>query len=140
MNMENSRVILLVEDEGPVRRLIARILELGKYRILEAAHGEHALAVSEAFSGEIHLLVTDIMMPVMNGQELATRLSALRPGLGILFISGYPGKHVPEGLENTAKVDYLAKPFKADVLLEKVKLLLHRSGFGPASGSSPFLT
>ncbi|MDB5049573.1 MAG: domain S-box protein [Fibrobacteres bacterium] len=129
MQMQPSRTILLVEDEGPVRRLIARILELAKYNILEAIHGEDALSVSDAFSGEIHLLVTDIMMPVMNGQELATRLSALRPGLGILFISGYPGKHIPEGLENRAKVEYLAKPFKADVLLAKVKTLLFESGF-----------
>jgi two-component system cell cycle sensor histidine kinase/response regulator CckA len=138
MKMDSIRTILLVEDEGPVRRLIARILELGRYKVLEAIHGEDALSVSEAFSGDIHLLVTDIMMPVMNGQELATRLSALRPGLGILFISGYPGKHVPEGLETRTKVDYLAKPFKADVLLEKVKTLLFKSGFGTAPGSGPF--
>jgi two-component system, cell cycle sensor histidine kinase and response regulator CckA len=128
--MENNRTILLVEDEGPVRRLISRILELRNYNILEACHGEEALSVSEAFPGDIHLLVTDIMMPVMNGQELATRLSTLRPEMGILFISGYPGKHVPEGLEDSAKVDYLAKPFKAEVLLDKVKLLLRKGGFG----------
>ena len=94
------------------------------YCVLEAAHGEDALAVSEGFAGDIHLLVTDIMMPVMNGHELATRLSALRPGMGILFISGYPGKHVPDTLEPSPTVDYLAKPFKADVLLGKVRELL----------------
>lgn len=133
--MDNAKTILLVEDEGPVRRLISNILGMVKYRILEAVHGEDALAVSESFKGEIHLLVTDIMMPVMNGQELATRLSSLRPGLGILFISGYPGKHIPEGLES-GTVDYLAKPFKADILLEKVRSLLSEtSGGHRATGS-----
>ena len=130
--MEITKTILLVEDEAPVRRLVARILGLGNYKILEACQGEEALSVSEAYAGEIHLLVTDIMMPVMNGQELATRLSTLRPGLGILFISGYPGKHLPESLEETARVDYLAKPFRAEILLEKVKALLTECGPFPA--------
>jgi two-component system, cell cycle sensor histidine kinase and response regulator CckA len=119
-----GKTILLVDDEDSVRRLIARILGLDKYRILEAAHGEEALSVSEAYAGEISLLVTDIMMPIMNGKELATRLTTLRPGLGVLFISGYPGLHVPENLEARSKFDYMAKPFRADVLLEKVKALL----------------
>ncbi len=127
MIIDTGKTILLVEDEGSVRRLVSRILSLDKYKILEAAHGEEALSVSEAYGGEIHLLVTDIMMPVMNGQELAARLSALRPGLGVLFISGYPGKHMPDDLGGETKFDYLAKPFKADILLEKVKTLLKDS-------------
>lgn len=124
MPSPSNRTILLVEDEGPVRRLISRILGMENYRVLEAGHGEEALALSEGFVGDIHLLVTDIMMPIMNGQELATRLSALRPEMGILFISGYPGKHVPDSLERSPQVDYLAKPFKVDILLEKVRKLL----------------
>jgi two-component system cell cycle sensor histidine kinase/response regulator CckA len=124
MNMPEPRTILLVEDEGPVRRLISRILGTRAYQVLEACQGEEALAISEAFPGDIHLLVTDIMMPVMNGHELATRMANLRPKLGILFISGYPGKHLPEGLDAAAKVDYLAKPFKVDALMAKVDYLL----------------
>jgi two-component system, cell cycle sensor histidine kinase and response regulator CckA len=124
MTNPGPTTILLVEDEGPVRRLIARILGLQDYRILEAGHGEEALTVSEGFAGDIHLLVTDIMMPVMNGQELASRLSALRPRMAVLFISGYPGKHVPDNLREDARVDYLAKPFRVDALQEKVKNLL----------------
>lgn len=124
MTTPNSRTILLVEDEGPIRRLISRLLGMQAYHVIEAGHGEEALMLSERYAGEIHLLVTDIMMPVMNGHELATRLSALRPGMGILFISGYPGKHVPDSLERSKSVDYLAKPFKVDVLLEKVSALL----------------
>jgi two-component system cell cycle sensor histidine kinase/response regulator CckA len=113
-----------VEDEQPVRRLIARILGMQSYRVLEAGHGEEALSISEDYGGEIHLLVTDIMMPIMNGHELASRLASLRPGMPVLFISGYPGKHLPESLDQNASVDYLAKPFKVDNLLEKVKSLL----------------
>lgn len=115
---------MLVEDEESVRRLIASILGMQAYRVLEAGHGEEALAISEDFGGDIHLLVTDIMMPIMNGQELATRLSALRPRMPVLFISGYPGKHVPPTLDQNAQVDYLAKPFRVDILLDKVKALL----------------
>jgi two-component system cell cycle sensor histidine kinase/response regulator CckA len=124
--MENSisTTILLVEDEEPVRRLIARILGMQAYRVLEAGHGEEALSISEGYGGAIHLLVTDIMMPIMNGQELATRLSSLRPGLPVLFISGYPGKHIPATLDQNSAVDYLPKPFRVDLLLEKVKALL----------------
>jgi two-component system cell cycle sensor histidine kinase/response regulator CckA len=124
MTTPTPRTILLVEDEGPVRRLIARILGALEYRILEACHGEEALSVSEGYAGDIHLLVTDIMMPIMNGQELAARLSALRPSMAVLFISGYPGKHVPDGFKEDARVDYLAKPFRVDALQEKVKSLL----------------
>lgn len=128
MAPENANTILLVEDEGSVRRLIARILELHRYSVLVAGHGEEALKVSESFADRIHLLVTDIMMPVMNGLELATRLCSLRPGLGVLFITGYPGKHVPESLETDPRVDYMAKPFKADTLLLKVSRLIRKCG------------
>lgn len=128
--------ILLVEDEGPVRRLIARILGMREYRVLEAGHGEEALELSEKHAGTIHLLVTDVMMPVMNGHELAVRLSVLRPGMGILFISGYPGRPVPEMLEGSAAVDYLAKPFKVDELLAKVQALLG-SAYGRSSSFNP---
>ncbi len=124
MNSPTSRTVLLAEDEGPIRRLIARILGMKEFRILEAGHGEEALAISESHPGDIHLLITDIMMPIMNGQELAARLTALRPGMAVLFISGYPGKHVPDGLEGMPKVEYLAKPFKVEDLLGKVRGLL----------------
>jgi two-component system cell cycle sensor histidine kinase/response regulator CckA len=124
MAESHIRTILLVEDEGPVRRLIARILGMQEYLVLEAGHGEEALAVSEDYRGDIHLLVTDIRMPIMNGHELASRLSALRPGMPVLFISGYPGKHVPATLDQNSQVDYLPKPFRVDTLLEKVKGLL----------------
>lgn len=123
MKIGKNRNVLLAEDEAPVRRLISNLLRMHGFNVLEAAQGEEALAASERFPGTIHLLITDIMMPVMNGHELATRLADLRPHLGILFISGYPGKHLPEKIESMATMDYLAKPFKIATLLEKVALL-----------------
>lgn len=74
------------------------------------------------------------MMPVMDGHELATRLSSLRPGMGVLFISGFPGSHVPDSLETDPRVDYLAKPFKADDLLLKIRALLSRCDPGNKEG------
>jgi two-component system, cell cycle sensor histidine kinase and response regulator CckA len=120
-----GRTILLVEDEGQVRNLISRILRLHEYTILEAGHGEEALALSASFQGIIHLLVTDIMMPVMSGYELAVRLAKLRPEAGILFISGFAGGMTPDGLGTAhARVGFLAKPFKALELLDKVAHLI----------------
>lgn len=123
MKIGKNRNVLLVEDEGSVRRLISNLLQMHEFNVLEAAQGEEALSVSERFSGTIHLLVTDIMMPVMNGHELAKRLANLRPNLSILFISGYTGTHLPEGLESMATMDYLAKPFKIEALMAKVARL-----------------
>lgn len=127
MPPEGAPVILLVEDEDPVRRLIAKLLGMRNYTILEANQGESALAVSESFPGPIHLLITDIMMPVMNGRELASRLARLRPGLKVLFISGYPGKFLPGG-EGEDDEEFLPKPFKTDALLAKVEALLRDAG------------
>lgn len=124
--MGNNETILVVEDEAAVRRLIAKLLDMQGFHVLEARHGEEALALSDAYKGRIHLLVTDIMMPVMNGHELATRLSALRPGMGVLFISGYPGNHIPESLVSDPCVDYMAKPFKFETLTQKIRELLLR--------------
>jgi two-component system, cell cycle sensor histidine kinase and response regulator CckA len=116
-------VILLVEDEDSVRRLIAKLFATRDYTVLEAGHGEAALAVSERFPGRIHLLVTDIMMPVMNGRELAARLSALRPGLPVLYLSGYPGHALPGGFADVPG-EFLEKPFRTDALLAKVAEIL----------------
>jgi two-component system, cell cycle sensor histidine kinase and response regulator CckA len=125
MTPGKGRTILLAEDEGQVRNLIARILRLHEYTILEAGQGEEALAMSGSFPGIIHLLVTDIMMPVMSGYELAVRFAKLRPEAGILFISGFAGGMTPDGLTTAHdRVGFLAKPFKALEMLDKVAHLI----------------
>lgn len=120
MRLDGSPTILLAEDDVPIRTMIATILGMRNYNVLAAGHGGEAMAMSESFQGRIDLLVTDIMMPVMNGRDLAAKLSSSRPGLGVLFISGFPGDHLPESLGSDSPVDYLAKPFRPDSLLSKI--------------------
>lgn len=116
--------ILVVDDEDNVRKLVTHILAPCDYHFLEARQGEEALALSESFPGPIHLLITDIMMPVMNGRELASRLSSLRPGIRVLFLSGYPGDHLPRIDLQKPKIEFLPKPFTPEGLLQKVAGLL----------------
>lgn len=85
----SETVVLVAEDETFVRELIGRILGAEGFKVLAAANGEHALEVARRFAGRIDLLLSDVMMPKMNGRELAEKLAAERPGIKVLFISGY---------------------------------------------------
>jgi two-component system, cell cycle sensor histidine kinase and response regulator CckA len=112
-------VVLLVEDEASVRRIARRALVRSGYQVLEAADGEEALSVAAA-ADEIDLLLTDLVMPRLGGRELATRLRALRPGLRVLFTSGYTEEAaVRQGTLETG-ISFLQKPYAPDVLIRKV--------------------
>jgi PAS domain S-box-containing protein len=115
---------LVVEDEQLVRDLVCRTLRRAGYHVLVASNGEEALALSRATPETIELLVTDVVMPRMNGSELATRLTAERPGIRVLFMSGYANEvlDVRGGLE--PGTEYLQKPFTPSVLLNRVRELL----------------
>jgi len=118
--------ILLVEDEEAVRRLARRILEGVGYRILEAADGAEALAVAEAWQGELDLVITDVIMPEMSGQELSSRLREDAPGLRILYVSGYTDDAILQHgalLPNTA---FLQKPFTPAALVQRVADVLRK--------------
>jgi len=110
--------ILLVEDEAPVRKTTARMLERAGYSVLAASSPSEACTIFEAEAGRISLLLTDIVMPEMHGPVLAERLVARRPGLRVLFVSGYsdamPGAR-PGGAA------FLAKPFTTSALLAAVQ-------------------
>ena len=84
-----SETILVVEDQDELRSLICEVLEDAGHTVLAAANGLEALARAESHGGAVDLLLTDVVMPGMNGRELAERLTALRPGLRVLFVSGY---------------------------------------------------
>lgn len=84
-----SETILLAENEEPVRTLLSHVLQSQGYTVLEAANGVEALAVAAAHPEPVHLLLTDVVMPQMFGRELAEQLQPLRPGLKILYHSGY---------------------------------------------------
>ena len=119
-----TETILVVEDEAMVRSL-ARI-SLGKrgYRVLEAANGGEALQLTEQHTDPIHLMVTDLVMPGMSGQELAERLARLRPGMKVLYISGYTDRALMRESVLPPGAAYLEKPFTPDALARKVRAVL----------------
>ena len=88
-----TETILLAEDEDAIRTLVRRVLQHNGYNVIEARHGLQALKESHRYSGRIHLLLTDIVMPEMTGPELARRLIEWRPGTPILFMTGYWTMH-----------------------------------------------
>jgi PAS domain S-box-containing protein len=119
----DSRIILLVEDEEPVRLFAKAALEEQGYRVLEAGHGWEALMRLSEFDGAVSLVIADVMMPEMGGSELARRLAVERPGLPILFLSGYTDDEMTlRGLGPPSA--FVQKPFTPDVLARRVRELL----------------
>jgi signal transduction histidine kinase/ActR/RegA family two-component response regulator len=114
--------ILLVEDEDAVRRLMARTLTRAHYRVLEAASPDEARAIFDRHADEIAVVVTDVVMPEMRGTALAEIFQARRPGLPVLFVSGY-SEAVPPATSPAGNVSFLAKPFPASKLLAEVAAL-----------------
>src|SRR5262249_52494177 len=84
-----TETVLVVEDQADVRRLTTKVLETRGYAVLSAGEGAEALRVSQRHAGPIHLLATDVIMPGMNGREVALLLSAARPEMRVLYLSGY---------------------------------------------------
>jgi signal transduction histidine kinase/CheY-like chemotaxis protein len=123
-----SATILVVEDETPLRKLISQILKGAGHTVLEAANGDEALAVSARHAGAIDLLLTDVIMPGMKGPELVAKLRARRPGMTIVFMSGYDNELVDRKSLETA-ASFLAKPFSPRGLLT---CIASRLGLGKA--------
>jgi len=113
--------ILLVEDSDVVRDVIASLLESGGFTVLKASGGEEALALSRRGDAPIDLLLTDIVMPEMSGVELADRLERERPGVRILFMTGYAEDTVlREGVLGRNR-EYIGKPFTQKEIVKKVR-------------------
>ena len=121
---KGAETVLLVEDEEQVRRLTKMALEKSGYTVLEAGHGGEAVRVAEKYDGPIHLLVSDVVMPEMGGRILAERLSASRPGIRVLFLSGYTDDAVVRHGVVEAGVAFLQKPFSPAALAQKVWAVL----------------
>ena len=121
-----KETILLVDDEHSVRAIVLKILRRAGYNVLEAENGEAALKIAEANPEKIDLLLTDMFMPGLRGPEVAARLAQTRPGLRVLFMSGYADQDARTGVPPGA--NFLNKPFSGADLAKTVEAVLK----GPA--------
>ncbi|HTR64959.1 MAG TPA: ATP-binding protein [Terriglobales bacterium] len=119
-----QETILLVEDEVTLRGLVRQYLESQGYTVLEAPDGASAIALSATHPGPIHLLLTDVIMPGMNGRELSQRISSVRPETKVLFVSGYTENVIGENGMLEPGVSFLQKPFSLTALRTRVRELL----------------
>ncbi len=116
-----NETILLVEDDDRVRRAAERVLRSRGYTVMVATNGVDALDVASRFAGTIDLAITDLVMPVMGGRELARELASVRPDTRILFMSGYTEDAASQASLLNPGVVFLSKPFTPDALSEKVR-------------------
>lgn len=116
-----NETVLLVEDEESLRILSRNLLELGGYRVLDACNGEVALEIARKYAGSIDLLLTDIIMPGINGWELSKRLVDMIPELKVVYMSGYTGQAVGENVEPGKHIHFLQKPYSRESLTQKVR-------------------
>jgi two-component system cell cycle sensor histidine kinase/response regulator CckA len=108
-----TETILLCDDEGGIRRLLRTILARQGYHVLEAKSGKHAMMVAEAHVGPIHLLLSDVLMPELDGPGLAEQLQAVRPDVRVVFMSA---EWVPEGV-----YPFVQKPFLPSALMSTIR-------------------
>jgi CheY-like chemotaxis protein len=124
--LTGSETILLVEDDNDVRQFAATVLKSRGYKVLEAADAADALQIGRNYEGPIDLLVTDVVMPGMNGPKLSSELMRIRPGLRVLYISGYTENAVAHHGVLKTGVEYLAKPFSPGELAHKVREVIEK--------------
>lgn len=122
--MPGGETILLAEDQDVMRTLARRSLEKWGYRVLVAAHGAEALALARAHEGPIHLLLTDLAMPQMDGVELAGELVRLRPGTRVIVMSAHVDQARVDRVQSLPGAAFLAKPFALEALARTIRELL----------------
>ena len=126
--LDGSPTVLVVEDEGMVRDLVAGILQAHGFLVLKARQSSEALCFSEEFPGTIHLLLTDLCMPPhLNGRMLAERIRASRPGTPVVYMSGFvDDDHVVDEIQG-GMAHFLPKPFSPESLMATVRLAMARA-------------
>jgi CheY-like chemotaxis protein len=124
VSLRRTGTILLVEDEEAVRDLVRESLQQNGYTVLEAKDGTEALQISKRYKDPIHLLLTDVIMPGMNGRELAQGLASSHPDMKVLYMSGYTENAVVHDGVLDSGMALLQKPFTRDQLAKRVRELL----------------
>jgi CheY-like chemotaxis protein len=119
-----NETVLLVEDEDIVRETTTRSLLRSGYRVLVAANGDEALRQVDQHQGTIHLLLTDVVMPGMNGRQLAQRLAALYPEIRTLYTSGYTENAIAHGGIIEEGLSFIGKPYTPQALGQKIREVL----------------
>lgn len=114
----------MVEDDDLVRRAAQAILKRNGYSVLEAQDGDHALALSQSHGGEIHLMLTDVVMPNMTGRELVREIASARPGLKVVYMSGYTNDEALRRAVVDEGAPFVQKPFTLNTLLGKIREVL----------------
>ena len=120
-DLTGTGTVLLVEDEDPVRMFGARALRNKGYRVIEAKSGETALDLIREATDKIDLLITDVVMPQMDGPALVREVREIDPRIKVIFISGYAEDTFRQRLDNDSEIHFLAKPFSLKQLAGKVK-------------------
>ncbi|MCU1299218.1 MAG: hypothetical protein JWO91_3496 [Acidobacteriaceae bacterium] len=120
-SLQRRETILVVEDEASLRKLTCSILQRLGYTVLEAGSATEAMNVSQQLKGEIHLLLTDIVMPGMNGRELVKQLAVVRPSMRVVYMSGYTGQSIGCSESFAPDAHFLPKPFTREALGEKLR-------------------
>jgi len=116
----NKQTILLVEDEEMVRGLMCEVLEMEGYEVVACAHPDEAIAVCRRHSGQIDLLLTDVVLPGMNGRVMANQILGILPELRTVFMSGYTEHALLQEGEVDPHLEYLQKPFTLLTLTQKL--------------------
>jgi CheY-like chemotaxis protein len=130
-----SETVLVVEDDDDLRDIIVESLRGYGYRVLTAASGAEALRLVAQFVGEVHLLLTDVVMPEMSGKELAERLRAAYPAMRVLFMSGYTDDTFERYELSASQGALIEKPFAAERLVREIRAVLARPADGESGGS-----
>lgn len=127
VSLQGQETILLVEDDDVVREITGRILRRSGYQVLEAREGNEALEISQSHQGPIHLVLSDLVMPGINGRELVLQIASQHPGIKVALMSGYAEEGIIDREILGTGIGFIEKPFEARVLLRKVWELLHTS-------------